>query len=174
MNTVCWSDLHLDHAKAAKVRGFASLKEYQEKVMDAWVKHVTPRTTIILGGDAALYYEGLALIKKLPGKKILILGNHDIERDNDIRDVLEVYDRVEGLWKHRKGFWFAHAPLHPSQLRGRRQIHGHTHDEIIKDERYINVCWDLLQDGPVDLEAISSGEYRTYRKPEPIRGIVNG
>lgn len=173
-NTVCWADLHLDHPKAAKARGFDTLKEYQEKVQDAWNDTVTPRTTVILVGDSALYYDGLAMIKKLPGKKILILGNHDIERDNDIRDVLEVYDRVEGLWKHRKGLWFGHAPLHPSQLRGRRQVHGHTHETIIQDERYINVCWDHLKEGPVDLERILTGEYRTYRKPELVREQVNG
>jgi calcineurin-like phosphoesterase family protein len=170
MNTMCWADLHYDHLKAAKARGFDNLKEYQEKINDAWNESVSPRTTIIIVGDAALYYDGLSKIKKLPGKKILILGNHDIERDNDIRDVLEVYDRVEGLWKHRKGYWFGHAPLHPSQLRGRPQIHGHTHNEIIKDERYINVCWDLLPNGPVDMEKITSGEYRSYRKPELLTG----
>lgn len=165
MNTVLWSDLHIDHFHAAKARGFDSLKLFQEKVMDAWNEKVTPRTTIILVGDIALYRDGLLLIKKLPGRKILVPGNHDLERDNDMRDVLEVYDRVEGLWKHRRGVWFNHAPMHPSQLRGRRQVHGHSHTDIIKDERYINVCWDLLQDGPVDFEKVLSGEYKSYRNP---------
>lgn len=163
-NTVCWADLHIDHEKAAKARGY-ELKVFQEKVCDAWVKVVTPRTTIVIVGDAALYREGLAIIKKLPGRKILIPGNHDLERDNDMRDVLEVYDDIQVAWKHKRGIWFDHIPMHPSQLRGKRQVHGHSHTDIIQDERYINVCWDLLQDGPVDLEKIISGEYRSYRKP---------
>jgi calcineurin-like phosphoesterase family protein len=58
--------------------------------------------------------------------------------------------------------------MHPSQLRGRRQIHGHSHTEIIQDERYINVCWDLLKEGPVDFEMILSGEYRSYRRPSVV------
>jgi calcineurin-like phosphoesterase family protein len=168
MNTVVWSDLHIDHFSAAKARGFETLKDFQDVVIDGWEKKVTSRTTIILVGDVALYRPGLSLIKKLPGKKILVPGNHDLERDNDMRDVLEVYDRVEGLWKHKRGIWFSHAPMHPSQLRGRRQIHGHSHTEIIQDERYINVCWDLLKEGPVDFEMILSGEYRSYRRPSVV------
>lgn len=174
MNTVCWADLHIDHPKALKPRGFDNLKEYQELVMDTWNQVVTPRTTIILVGDIALFRDGLLLIKKLPGRKILVPGNHDLERANDMRDVLEVYDDVQVAWKHKRGIWFDHIPMHPSQLRGKRQVHGHTHEDIIKDERYINVCWDHLKDGPVDLEKIVSGEYRTYRKPELVREQVNG
>lgn len=174
MNTVCWADLHIDHFKAAKARGFGTLKEFQETVAEAWLKTVTPRTTIILVGDVALYRDGLSFIKTLPGKKILVPGNHDLERDNDMRDVLEVYDDVRVDWKHKRGIWFSHIPMHPGQLRGRRQVHGHIHEDIIQDERYINVCWDHLKEGPVDLEKILSGEYRTYRKPNPLEHLYTG
>lgn len=173
MNIVTWADLHIDHLKAAEARGFTDLKVYQEKVCDAWNDTVKPRTTIIVVGDAALYQEGLQIIKKLPGKKILVLGNHDKERHNTIRDILDVFDDVEGMWKHpRRGIWFQHSPMHPATLGNRRQVHGHEHDRIIRDERYINVCWDLLQDGPVDFEKIVSGEYRTYRNPTTATDVA--
>uniref|UniRef100_A0AAU8KZR8 Phosphoesterase n=1 Tax=Pantoea phage Survivor TaxID=3232176 RepID=A0AAU8KZR8_9CAUD len=168
MNHVLWADLHIDHLSSAKHRGFETLKDYQECVAEAWCKNVTPRTDITIVGDAALYNDGLLFIKKLPARrKILVLGNHDKERGNDIRDILEVFDDVHGLQKvdkHR--IWIQHCPMHISQLRGGRNIHGHSHRDIIKDERYINVCWDLLQNGPVDFEAILTGEYKSYRAPE--------
>lgn len=167
MNNVCWSDLHVDHLNAAKQRGFDNLKDYQDCIAEAWIKNVTPRTTVIIVGDAALYNDGLRFIKKLPAyKKILVLGNHDKERGNCIRDILEVFDDVEGLYKHKSSpVWFQHCPMHMSQLRGRKNVHGHSHTDIIKDERYVNVCWDLLPNGPVDLEAIVTGEYKSYHAP---------
>ena len=76
-NTAFISDLHLDHPKALQVRGwFPTLKEYQEYVCDIWVDKVTPRTTIYLLGDIAFTWEGLGILKKLPGKKLL---NVDLE-----------------------------------------------------------------------------------------------
>ena len=38
----------------------------------------------------------------------------------------------------------SHYPVHTQQLgsRYRINIHGHLHDEYIRDSRYINVCWD--------------------------------
>lgn len=167
MNNVCWADLHIDHLRAAKARGFDNLKDYQESICEAWIKNVTPRTTIILVGDIALTNDGLSIIKKLPAyKKILVMGNHDKEpraNGNDVRDLLEVYDDLEGLWKHnRRPVYFSHAPVHPSELRNRLNVHGHGHNNIIKDRRYVNVCWDLLPNGPVDLERIISGDWRSF------------
>lgn len=166
MNNMGWADLHLGHLAAAKSRGFEDLKTYHECISDAWVKNVTPRTTIIIVGDAALTNEGLLVIKKLPAyKKILVLGNHDKERQNDIRDILEVFDDVEGYWRHpRMPINFSHCPAHPSELRGRLNVHGHKHKEVIRDKRYVNVCWDLLPDGPVDLERVISGEWRSWHE----------
>lgn len=170
MNKVVWSDLHIDHLSAARHRGFDNLKDYQECVAEAWLAKVTPRTDIIIVGDAALYNDGLAFIKKLPArKKILVLGNHDKERGNCIRDILEVFDDVHGLWKEDKHkIWYQHCPMHHTQLRHGINIHGHSHKDIIKDERYVNVCWDLLKEGPVDFEAILTGEYRSYRGPRQV------
>lgn len=167
MKTVVWADLHIDHPPAARQRGFVGVPDFQEAVCEAWIKEVHPRGTIILVGDVALYMSGLSVIKKLPGKKILVMGNHDKERDGIItRDLMEVYDELEGLWKHRSGIYFSHSPMHVSQLRNRINVHGHSHRDIIPDSRYVNVCWDLLPNGPINLEAITSGEYRSYRKTE--------
>lgn len=162
-NSTFWSDLHLDHPKALQVREwFPTLKEYQEYVCDIWIDKVTPRTTIYLLGDIAFTWEGLGILKKLPGKKLLVGGNHDHTR-NSTRDLLEVYDEIYGLHRHRSGLWLSHAPIHHSELRGKLNVHGHTHEKIIQDPRYINVCIEHLRDGPVDLELIRSGEYRTWR-----------
>lgn len=174
MNTVFWSDGHVDHLRACKERGFETVEAFQEYYGDTWCKHVTPRTIIYCVGDMALYHEGLIFLKKLPGRKILIGGNHDNERQNNTRDLLEVYDEIYGCFKHPKSpIFMAHVPSHPAQLRGRLMVHGHTHREVIQDERYINVCFDQLPNGPVSIEDIVSGKYRSYRKPTLVEGIKN-
>lgn len=174
MNTVVWADGHVDHLASCKRRGFETIAAYQEYFGDAWCSNVTPRTIAILVGDMALYHEGLVFLKKLPGKKILVMGNHDNERQNNTRDLMEVYDELYGLWKHPNSpIYFGHAPLHPSQLRGRLMVHGHTHTDVIQDERYVNVCIDLLPNGPVGIEDIVSGKYRSYRKPvQEVKHVV--
>lgn len=170
-NEWCWSDLHIDHEHALIGRGwFPTLKEYQDDVASKWDHFVKPEDTIHLVGDIALYWEGLNWIKARPGYKILYEGNHDAERENSHRDLIGVYDDVRGFWKHRKGIYIGHAPIHPCELRGRRMIHGHTHNKIIQDQRYINVCIDVLRDGPVNMKDIISGAYRSYREPTVVRG----
>lgn len=165
MNTVFWSDGHVDHLASCLRRGFATVKEFQEYYADIWCTHVTPRTLIYCVGDMALYHQGLVFLKSLPGRKINVMGNHDQERENNTRDLLEVFDELYGFHKHKKApLYIAHCPSHPSQLRNRLMVHGHTHQDIIPDERYINVCFEHLPNGPVSIEDIVSGKYRTYRK----------
>ncbi|AEV89666.1 putative serine/threonine protein phosphatase [Pseudomonas phage OBP] len=167
MNTLFWADGHVDHLAAAKRRGFETLREFQEKFADGWCSKANKNSIVYCVGDMALFHEGLVFLKKLPGKKILVMGNHDTERQNDTRDLLEVYDELAGFHKHKKSpLYIGHCPSHPSQLRGRLMVHGHTHTDIIPDERYVNVCWDLLQDGPVSIEDIVSGKYKSWRKPD--------
>ncbi|QDJ96919.1 phosphoesterase [Aeromonas phage D3] len=161
-----WSDLHIDHLPALKARGwFGALQEYQDYVAFIWDTHVKDIDTIHLVGDIALTWQGLRWISERTGKKILYMGNHDTERENCIRDLLSVYDDIRGFWKHKKGFYIGHCPSHPSELRGRRMIHGHTHTKVIQDQRFINVAIDLLPNGPVNMKDLVSGDYRSYRDP---------
>lgn len=164
-----WSDLHLGHWSALKHRGwFATLAEYHAHVRACWLSRVKPGDKIWLVGDIALTWEGLMVLKDLPGFKILVLGNHDDERELDIRMLLEVFDEIRGFVKHRHGFYIGHAPIHAMSLRGRRCIHGHEHDRVINDPRYINVSIDHLFDGPTTMNKIRSGEYRSYQPELPI------
>ena len=63
-------------------------------------------------------------------------------------DLIEVFDEVHSLVKY-KGTWLSHAPIHQDELRGCVNIHGHTHYHVIDDERYINVCSEHTNYGPI-------------------------
>lgn len=161
-----WSDLHLDHKAIPKFRKVSSVEENTEKICDAWNDTVKSSDTIVLVGDIAFSLKALKLIQTLPGRKVLIMGNHDMEhRGISILDLAETYSLVKGLWNH-KGFWIQHSPMHPNQLYGKRCIHGHMHMYHIKDDRFVNVNVDFAPK-PVLLEDIRDLKYTTHDREKP-------
>lgn len=83
---------------------------------------------------------------------MLILGNHDTDRKLSINDLVYVYDEIHSLYKHKE-FWLSHAPIHSDELRGKINIHGHTHEHCIDDDRYINVCVEQFHK-PVSIDVL--------------------
>ena len=145
------SDLHLGHRSICKYRKqFKTVDEHDEVVFDNLASAVSKRDSIYFMGDVAFTFEGLAKIKSLNVKsKVIILGNHDLERGIKIEHIAEVYDKVFALHS-RRGVWFTHCPIHPSEMRDRiGSVHGHKHEGIIDDPRYFNVCLEHTKYKPV-------------------------
>lgn len=73
------SDLHLGHCLVADKRGFATVQDHDEVLLDNWDKTVKPDDVVWVVGDIAVSkpLDALAEIRGLPGRKRLILGNHD-------------------------------------------------------------------------------------------------
>ena len=95
---------------------------------------------------------------RLNGTIHIITGNHcwlQAYEGMDVRPSLTA----------KYGFWLSHAPIHPNELRGRKNIHGHVHNEAVTyydeifeieapDPNYINVCCDVTDYKPISLEEI--------------------
>lgn len=90
-------------------------------------------------GDIAFNEDALRLVHSLPGRKILIGGNHD----HACPFASEVYWQQHGMLRY-KGFWLTHCPVHPEELRGKPNAHGHVHDKSIADPRYFNLSVESL------------------------------
>ena len=140
------SDLHLGHKNIGKWRHFARDKHENTAVIaEKWFSSVNKRDTVFVLGDAVFTEEALLEFKHFPGRKILVRGNHDYL---STKDYLTVFEEVHGITryrtKHGVNAWLTHAPIHPEELRGKINIHGHVHYNPIKDKRYINVCCDYL------------------------------
>jgi calcineurin-like phosphoesterase family protein len=74
------SDLHIGHVNAAtKFRGFATVEEHDETLIENWNSVVRPRDTVVLLGDAAMgtVTDSLLLFRRMHGRKWLMPGNHD-------------------------------------------------------------------------------------------------
>lgn len=77
-------DLHLSFGEDKPMSIFGlNWEGHSEKLKEDWMKKVKPQDTVILAGDFswATYledtYEDFSYINSLPGRKILLKGNHD-------------------------------------------------------------------------------------------------
>lgn len=132
------SDFHLGHRNIHKMRPeFASAIENDDKLCARWADLVTKRDIVYCLGDMAFDELALTRMLDLPGRKILVKGNHDVTVDGF---ELAIYDKILGLEKYKK-MWLSHAPIHPAELRGKVNVHGHVHNATIPgDPRYFNIC----------------------------------
>ena len=134
------SDLHLNHNRdfIFKFRGFDSVYDMNEAIINNWNSIVKPEDNVYILGDLMLgdNEAGIKLIKQLKGNIHIILGNHDsdprIELYNTCSNVVEtVYATL--LKYDGYTFYLSHFPALTSNVgdKGlkRRIINlcGHTH-----------------------------------------------
>lgn len=157
MSTIFFiSDLHFGHKNIWKFEGPSrgnaqSMEEAEEWLIEQWNSVVSKRDQVYVLGDAAFNKVALAQIKRLRGNKILLMGNHDVS----INSCLQVFGSTIPFCK-KFGYWLSHPPIHPTELRGRKNIHGHVHSNSLPDDMYINVCVEVLGGKPVSLDEINS------------------
>lgn len=148
------SDLHLGHKNILNFcpnRKGETVDEHDQFIVDQIKSVMTKKDVLYVLGDVAFEVEKLKLLEQVKGKKILVRGNHDTF---DLEVYTKYFGDVLGLAKYKE-FWLSHAPIHPEELRYKKNIHGHVHIHTIPDNRYINVCIDVLPNQlPVSLEAI--------------------
>ncbi len=133
------SDTHFGHEASLGFcqRQFSSVREMDEFMVDAWNSTVKSTDIVYHLGDFS--FGGAAharsIFRRLNGRKILILGNHDIDRDGsalsylneldwDIAPTpaLQVSDSGERLYLSH----YAHR-VWPSSNRSGYHFYGHTH-----------------------------------------------
>jgi calcineurin-like phosphoesterase family protein len=139
------SDLHLGHGKVAKSRGFESIEEHDECILNN-LSCVGKQDTLILLGDLAFgapedKNKSILKLNKFGKYRRCILGNHDIVSDI----YFEVFTSIQSHRVIGEGFILSHIPVHESQLETRwyKNIHGHLHSNKLNDSRYI--CVSLEQ-----------------------------
>lgn len=155
------SDLHLGHKNILKysgpLRGGTTSEEHDQWIIHQWNSVVKKDDLVYILGDAAFNLDAYKNLKKMKGQKILVRGNHDI---NNARHLLDYFMDIQGLISYRGTFWLSHAPVHPQELRGRVNIHGHCHQNSILDTegnldpRYINACVEMSYGVPQSLDAL--------------------
>lgn len=158
------SDLHLGHVGVERFReNYTNNIHMRNDLHAKWHSVVRKRDTVYILGDSCFTLEALEDIKTWTGKKVLVCGNHDLDREvNTMSTLSNYYDKVYSLLKYKE-FWLSHCPIHPDELRGKHNIHGYTHKHVIQDSRYINVCVEQLDGVPISLDTIRKKIYNKER-----------
>lgn len=135
------SDLHLGHNREFiyRPRGFESVEEMNNKIVENWNSVVGASDEVYILGDVMLgdNVKGMELFNQLNGLIYLVRGNHDT--DTRIRlfeegwRCIEVYD-AKYLKYNGYHFYMTHYPcltgnLHKESLKQMTiNLHGHTHE----------------------------------------------
>jgi len=155
------SDWHLGHKPMVKWRpGFNNIHEHDWLLLNNCRNMTTSRDIVWFLGDmfCGCNHNTISAFINLPCRKKLVMGNHDTDHlsaksDITVRDFCDIFEEVVSIKKY-KAAWFTHVPMHPEQLRGRINIHGHTHESNINDDRYYNVCPEQTDYKPVKYQDI--------------------
>jgi calcineurin-like phosphoesterase family protein len=162
------SDTHFGHANCLKftrkdgspLRVFSSVEEMDETMITRWNSVVKPNDRIYHCGDVVIRKEFLeSVMPRLNGKKVLLMGNHDIYGHEEYLKYFEDIRAYKVMPEH--GLIASHIPVYKDMLHGTitHNIHGHLHANLVMendtvDKRYINVSVENINYTPIILEEI--------------------
>lgn len=165
------SDPHFGHQRVAEQRAFATAAEMDEQICETWHRQVGIHDEVYVLGDIAANESGhaLATLAGLPGRKQMVLGNHDeihpMNRKSFSRTAmlawLEVFDTLatfRPMELDGKDLLLCHFPYATwgdgtlrdgaryDQYRlpdlGVPLVHGHTHGPERTHGHSFHVGWD--------------------------------
>jgi len=166
------SDLHLFHNRdfVYKNRGFENVEEMNSAIEANWNALVGEEDEVYILGDLMVCgkdrsnEEGMAIVRRLKGKKHIILGNHDTKARIAMYEQEEsIVDVQYATMFHYKGydFYLSHFPsittdLHYEDLEtGIINFFGHTHtkEKFYNDLPFMyNVSVDAHENRPVSID----------------------
>lgn len=83
MALYCIGDLHLSVKTQKPMDIFGGWEDYMQRIRENWLAKITPEDTVVLAGDFSWGMKieealpDFEFIEQLPGKKLLLKGNHD-------------------------------------------------------------------------------------------------
>ena len=159
-NVFVVGDLHFGQARAIPARFRTDLplpeqthEAYCEWVVKQWNSVIGPRDKVYVLGDFAFTTAAMwTYVNELRGKKVLVMGNHDISKAGDY--LLAGFDELHGA-KEYKGAILTHIPVHPSEAAYYRfNVHGHCHKGEDYGPLYFNAIPEVVGYKPVPWDHI--------------------
>lgn len=119
------TDTHLGHR--AMINACGRPENFSSLICKNWAKNVKKSDTVIHLGDVSWTEDYLVKLLKLPGRKILVNGNHDKKSSAEymamgfelsVDELVMNFDGIRILFTHKPKLW------HDADI----NIHGHYHD----------------------------------------------
>jgi calcineurin-like phosphoesterase family protein len=168
--TFASSDLHLYHSNILKfvsnIPNYGRVRrEFDEDDVSAMNEAIIQRHNSVIGPDDTWYCLGDVIfginkidnvLPRLNGKKkYLVIGNHEYRKDDDFVRYFEYFDRVSESCRFGNVV-FTHRPilLGPWEAHLRANVHGHIHEQVVPDDRYLNISMERIDYTPVSFEQI--------------------
>lgn len=164
MNIFLIADLHVGHTncltfktnEGTPLRPYSTVEEMDAALEANWNSVVRPQDKVYVLGDLVMHKRNLPFFDRVVGEKVLIKGNHDIEKLSAYTPYFKDIRACHQLDK----FILTHIPIHPQSLsRWKGNIHGHLHSnkvmlDGVPDPRYICVSVEQINFTPISLEIL--------------------
>lgn len=130
------SDLHFGHNNILKFdnRPFCDIKTHDEELISRWNNKVNINDDVYILGDISWHNatKTIDILKRLNGRKHLIVGNHDeaLLRNADFRNRFVEIDRYKELYLNPKtAIVLCHYPIpcYKNHFYGWYHLYGHVH-----------------------------------------------
>ena len=171
--TWIWSDLHLHHKNIIRYcnRPFQSVEAMNEALLAAWKETVGEADTIICGGDialaGALKRERLARVRAMPGRKLLVRGNHDFGKKGRPADTGSDATWMSLVITGNPTLLVTHIAM-TEVPDGTVNLYGHVHNnEPLRQGRYVNICVEHTEYRPLLLDAVRRLALARLDDPRP-------
>ena len=158
--TWIWSDLHLgdDTVIEHGNRPFEKMEAMNAALVEAWRTTVAPSDTIVNLGDVTRamtpWRKKAGTLRGLPGRKIVVLGNHDFTGKGGVPDLGEDELYVTMISPGKPTLLLTHLPLHEVPG-GMVNVHGHSHRAEEKQSGpYVNVCVERTEYRPIQMSEL--------------------
>lgn len=159
-----WSDQHFNHNNIIKYasRPFEGVAHMNNLMITNYLTNVQDEDMVIFGGDVAFgeLEDVIPLINYLPGKKILVLGNHDFDKNKLIFRDYGIFDAITMSCVYHKeigkkicNLLITHYPIENGLLpKNTLNIHGHIH-QYKADSKNINIAVEHTGYSPKNLDS---------------------
>ncbi len=160
-----WSDLHINHTNIIKYasRPFETVDHMNQVMLGNYWNAVTDKDVVVFGGDVAFGDLEVAkeLLRNLPGKKVLVLGNHDFDKNQCIFRDYKIFDITTMAFSFQKkiedlnfNVLVTHYPIAPDALPiNTINIHGHIHQHL-PNEKNINMSVEHTNFSPIVMDEL--------------------
>lgn len=154
MDNTIWltSDSHFQHSKdfIYEVRGFASVEDMNEAIIENWNSVIKEGDIVYHLGDVIMgeLESGLELVRQLKGKKFLAFGNHDTQARISAFEHNLLFKNIQMGYRIKSGkmtLILTHYPTIVENTTKEKVIsfHGHTH----ATSAFYNDQWNMFNVG---------------------------
>lgn len=163
LNIWVWSDIHFGHKNIIRYTGrpYPNHDLMNQCLIGNYLNVVQPQDIVIWGGDITFMNvpQTIDMIDPLPGRKVLVYGNHDIDHKGVLTGIEKVFDECHLCFPipvidEDITLLFTHYPMDDTNIPTRCvNVHGHIHQHLAGG-KHINMCVEHTNYAPKNLKDV--------------------